>query len=219
MGEGAFLISALLIAAGFAIYWFYGRARTERESALLHLVQRLTAKELVTGSLEAELKEVIRERDDIVLDRFDRLIEHSTVLDLEQGMSMEEFFRLVAERLAGRLKVPAPVLLERLLARERESSTVLSPGLAIPHVIVEGEGMFEVLLARSRQGITFAKDAQPVRSVFVLVGTRDKHNFHLRALSAIAQVVQEPGFEKKWMAARGEQALRDVVLLGERKRA
>ncbi|MGB2755372.1 MAG: amino acid permease [Phycisphaerae bacterium] len=219
MGEGAFLISALLIAAGFAIYWFYGRARTERESALLHLVQRLTAKELVTGSLEAELKEVIRERDDIVLDRFDRLIEHSTVLDLEQGMSMEEFFRLVAERLAGRLKVPAPVLLERLLARERESSTVLSPGLAIPHVIVEGEGMFEVLLARSRQGITFAKDAQPVRSVFVLVGTRDERNFHLRALSAIAQVVQEPGFEKKWMAARGEQALRDVVLLGERKRA
>ncbi|MGB3194064.1 MAG: amino acid permease, partial [Phycisphaerae bacterium] len=191
MGEGAFLISALLIAAGFAIYWFYGRARTERESALLHLVQRLTAKELVTGSLEAELKEVIRERDDIVLDRFDRLIEHSTVLDLEQGMSMEEFFRLVAERLAGRLKVPAPVLLERLLARERESSTVLSPGLAIPHVIVEGEGMFEVLLARSRQGITFAKDAQPVRSVFVLVGTRDERNFHLRALSAIAQVVQE----------------------------
>ena len=218
MGEGAFLISALLIAAGFAIYWFYGRARTERESALLHLIQRLTAKELVTGSLEAELKEVIRERDNIVQDRFDRLIEHGTVLDLEQGMSMEEFFRLVAERLAGRLKVPAPVLLERLLARERESSTVLSPGLAIPHVIVEGEGMFEVLLARSRQGITFAKDAQPVRSVFVLVGTRDERNFHLRALSAIAQVVQEPGFEKKWMAARGEQALRDIVLLGERKR-
>jgi len=218
MGEGAFLISALLVAVGFATYWFYGRARTERESALLHLLQRITAKELVTGSLEAELKEVIRERDNIVLDRFDRLIEHGTVLDLEQGMSMEEFFRLVAERLAGRLKVPAPVLLERLLARERESSTVLSPGLAIPHVIVEGEGMFEVLLARSRQGITFAKDAQPVRSVFVLVGTRDERNFHLRALSAIAQVVQEPGFEKKWMAAQGEQALRDVVLLGERQR-
>ncbi len=27
MGEGAFLISAILIAAGFVIYWFYGRAR------------------------------------------------------------------------------------------------------------------------------------------------------------------------------------------------
>ena len=79
--------------------------------------------------------------------------------------------------------------------------------------------MFEVLLARSRQGITFAKDAQPVHAVFVLAGTRDERNFHLRALAAIAQIVQAPAFEKKWLAARGEQALRDVVLLGERQRA
>jgi mannitol/fructose-specific phosphotransferase system IIA component (Ntr-type) len=218
MGEQAFLISALLIAVGFGAYWFYGRPRVQRESALLHLIQRITDKKLVTGSLEAELKDVIRERDEIVLDRFDRLVEKSAVLDLEEGLSAEAFFARVAEALASRIGTSAATLRNRLLERERESSTVLRPGLAIPHVVIDGEKTFEVLLARSRQGIRFSEDAPPVHSAFVLVGTRDERNFHLRALSAIAQIVQSPGFEKKWLAARGEQALRDAVLLGERKR-
>lgn len=218
MGIEAFTISAALVAVGFGAYWFYGRARVQQESALLHLLERLTDKELVTGTLEAELKEVIRERDRIVLDRFDRLVEGSVVLDLEEGLDAEAFFARVAEALAPRVGTGAAALRDCLLERERESSTVLRPGLAIPHVVIEGEKTFDILLARSRPGIRFAEDAPPVHSAFVLVGTRDERNFHLRALSAIAQIVQAPGFEKKWLSARGEQALRDAVLLEERKR-
>ena len=219
MGEEAFLISALLVLLGFCTYWFYGRARTTRESALLHLIERITARELVTGSLEAELKDVIRERDDIQGDRFDRLVEGSAVLDLEEALGVEDFFRRAAEELAVRVGVPAPVLLERLLAREKGSSTVIGHGLAIPHVVIEGERTFDILLARARGGIRFAEGTPDVHAAFILIGTRDERNFHLRALAAIAQVVQEPDFERKWLAARGEQGLRDVVLLGERRRS
>ncbi|MFP4058787.1 MAG: amino acid permease [Candidatus Brocadiia bacterium] len=218
MGEEAFAISAVLVLAGFATYWFYGRRGGERESALLHLIERLTAKELVRGSLEAELKQIIRERDEIVEDRFDRVIEACPVLDCEGPTSAGELFARVGEALGPRLGVEAGQLRELLVAREAESSTVLGPGLAIPHVVVEGEGKFEVLLARCRQGVRFSPQAPAVRAVFVLVGTRDERNFHLRALSAVAQVVQDPDFEGRWRAARGEQALRDVVLLAKRRR-
>lgn len=218
MGQEAFLMSMLLISVGFAVYWFYGRARTQRESALLHLIERITARELVTGSLEAELKDIIRERDEIVLDRFDHIIEKSTTIDLDEAMPVEDFFGLVAEKMAGRLRISKPALLELLVAREAESSTVLRPGLAIPHIVIEGEKTFDILLARSREGIVFSEDAPRVHLAFVLVGTRDERNFHLRVLSAIAQIVQSHGFDKKWMRARGEQALRDVVLLAERQR-
>ena len=125
---------------------------------------------------------------------------------------------LVAEKMEERLKVRPRQLLERLVKREKESSTVLRAGLAIPHIIIEGEHQFDILLARSRQGIVFSEDAPAVHSAFVLVGTSDERNFHLRALSAIAQIVQDSRFEKRWMAARGEQALRDIILLGERRR-
>ena len=95
---------------------------------------------------------------------------------------------------------------------------MLNPSLAIPHVVIQGERTFEILLARSREGIAFSDHAPRVHAVFVMVGTRDERNFHLRALAAVAQIVRDPDFMRRWMAARNEQALRDVVLLGDRSR-
>jgi len=218
MGVEAFAISALLAVSGFCLYWFYGRARVQRESALLHLVHRVMAKELVSVSLENELRAIIRERDEIVVDRFDTIIEDSIVIDTTESVSAKDLFGMVAERLSDRIDVDQQKLFAALMAREEESSTVISSGLAVPHVVVEGQGVFEVTLARSRSGFVFGADSAPVYSVFVLVGSKDERNFHLQVLSAVAQIVQERDFEKRWLAARGEQGLRDLVLLGERKR-
>jgi len=218
MGMEALLISCLLIIAAIFIYWFYGRIRANREYALLHLIERVTAKELTSYSLESELREIIRERDDIIKDRFDNIVEECVVLDIQEAVSLEEFFSRAADAMSGRLKLDPLVLFNLLIEREKETSTVLNPDLAIPHIIIEGEKAFDILLARSRKGISFSPDYPNVHTVFVLAGTRDERNFHLRVLSAIAQIVQDPTFEKKWMEARNKQALRDIVLLGKRKR-
>ena len=218
MGLEAFFIASALMVVGFLIYWFYGRPRAERESALIHLIERITAKELVTGNLEAELKRVIRDRDEIVLDRFDRIIEDCVVIDVTHSLPIEELFRIASHKLSPRLRTSAQTLSEALSARENESSTLIAPYLAVPHVVVEGQGRFEVVLARSKKGFRFSPDKQAVHCVFLLIGTRDQRNFHLQALSAIAQVVQEPEFDEKWLRARGTQGLRDVVLLAERRR-
>ena len=71
---------------------------------------------------------------------------------------------------------------------------------------------------QSLKRIVFPDAELPVHDVFVLVGTRDERNFHLKALSAIAQIVQDPAFHGKWMAAKGPEALRDIFLLGDRMR-
>lgn len=218
MGREALLISVIFIVGGLFIYWFYGRIRTSQEYALLHLIERITAKELTTHSLETELKEIIRERDEIVKDRFDHIIEESPVLDINQAIKLEEFFRLVAESMSDRLDIKADVLFQSLINRERENTTVLNPDLAVPHIIIDGEHKFDILLARCKQGILFSKKAPKVHSVFVLVGTRDERNFHLRALASIAQIVQEFSFERKWMKAKNKETLRDIVLLGKRRR-
>lgn len=218
MGPSALLTSALLICGGFLVYRRYGRKTTDREYALLHLVERLTAKELVTGTLEDELKGIIRERDQMVRDRFDRMIERCVVMDIDESIGLEEFFDSVAERIAEATPFRREAIRDLLLERERESSTVLAHGLAIPHIVVEGDHYFDVLLVRCSGGVIFNEKSPPVHAVFVLFGTPDERNFHLRALAAIAQVVQDEDFEKRWLAARNEQALRDVVLLAERKR-
>jgi amino acid transporter/mannitol/fructose-specific phosphotransferase system IIA component (Ntr-type) len=218
MGRDALLISAFLILSALIVYWFYGRIRATREFALLYLIQRITAKELVSRTLESELKEIIRERDAIIEDRFDQVIEKSSIIDLEGSHRVEEFFTIMSTYMSKRLNVDAEVLYALLMDREKESSTAITNFLAIPHIIIEGENKFNIFLARCRQGIYFSQTADNIQAVFVLVGTRDERNFHLRALSAIAQIVHDPRFEERWVKAKSKEDLRDIVLLGKRRR-
>lgn len=218
MGITPLLITGIFAGCGLLWYWIYVRPRTNRQSALIHIVERITAKELAGHTLENELKEILMERDNIIEDRFDRLIKGCDILDVKGSPRMEEFLKLVAQTLSPRLKVDAEELFNLLMARERESATAIHPGLAIPHVIVNGTHKFDILLARCREGITFSDALPPVRIIFVLVGSTDERNFHLRALMAIAQIAQGPDFERNWLGARNEEELRHIILLSSRRR-
>jgi len=218
MGKEALFISFVLIVSGIFVYWFYGRIRTNREYALLHLIERVTSREITKYSLEAELREIIRERDDITKDRFDNIIEDCAVLDIKESIPVENFFKLVADTLADKLKIESYEILNLLNEREMQSSTVLRANLAIPHIIIEGQHVFDILIARCKEGVIFSDLEPNVQAVFVIAGTKDERNFHLFSLSAIAQIVQDPNFEKKWIAAKSKEALRDIVLLGKRRR-
>jgi mannitol/fructose-specific phosphotransferase system IIA component (Ntr-type) len=57
-----------------------------------------------------------------------------------------------------------------------------------------------------------------VHAVFVLAGTPDQRTFHLRALSAITQIVHDPGFAARWGDAEGARALRAILLSADRRR-
>jgi amino acid transporter/mannitol/fructose-specific phosphotransferase system IIA component (Ntr-type) len=218
IGKHAIPIISILIATGLFIYWFYGRIRTSREYALLYLIERITAKELTTHSLEDELKEIIRERDEIIKDRFDDVIENCSVLDIERKINIEELFRLISDLMADKLNVSSDILYRLLIEREKESTTAITPSVAIPHIIIEGKNKFDILIVRCHHGVYFSENAPSVKTIFVLIGSKDERNFHLRSLAAIAQIVQDINFEKSWMCAKNKEALRDIVLLGKRRR-
>ncbi|MCD6176624.1 MAG: amino acid permease [Candidatus Cloacimonetes bacterium] len=218
MGTIPLIMTSVFIISGLLWYWFYGSIRSNKESALLQLVKRIKAKDLVTTSLDTELKEIIRERDNITKDRFDELIESAVVLDIDKSVSKEEFFHTIADKVCVNIDKSSDYFYKKLLEREAESSTVLTDSLAIPHIIIEGEKKFNILLARCKEGIYFNDEAQKVNTVFVITGTHDERNFHLQSLAAIAQIVQDSNFEKKWLKAKNIEALRDIVLLGDRRR-
>ncbi|MFO7753233.1 MAG: PTS sugar transporter subunit IIA [Desulfobacteraceae bacterium] len=197
------------------------RFDADQEEAMLQLVEKATAKELSEKPLQPEVKDIIsRETHKAVhkKDRFDYIVENCRILDIKQAMDKEEFFQLVSGELSESLRIPASELYDLLAKREQEVSTVLAPGLAVPHIIVDGENRFSLLAVRCRKGIEFSRSAPPVYAAFVLAGTRDERTFHLQALSAIAQIVLDPRFEQKWTRAKNRKALRQVLLDAERKR-
>ena len=218
MGSTTYAITTAFILSGALWYMVYVRPRVNKEFALIHIIERITAKELTTNYLQSELKEILRERDNIVDDRFDHLIKECVILDFEKLMGMKEFFRRSADSLSKELQDDAGKMLSLLMTREKESSTVIRPALAIPHIVIGGKGKFKILLARCKEGIVFPGIKEKVHIVFILAGSVDERNFHLRALAAIAEIAQDVNFDKKWLSAKNIEELRDIILLAERKR-
>ncbi len=218
MGRVPLLITGGFIAVSAGWFGLYVSKRVGRASAIMHIVERVTARELKTVTLENELRDILIERDDIIEDRFDRLIRQCPILDTKGGRSAEDVFRQVSAILAERLQTDEYVLFEKFLHREAQGGTVVQPGFAIPHIVVEGENKFDILLIRAVDGIDFPHAPDPVRIMFVLAGSRDERNYHLRALMAIAQISQEKDFEQRWLDARDTAAIRNLILLSTRKR-
>jgi APA family basic amino acid/polyamine antiporter len=203
-----------------ALTWYliYVKRKISRDSALMFVVERVTDRQIATGSLREELREIIKEREEIIEDEFDAFIKNALILDLPDQTSFDDFVKIAAQGLDQRLHIGTDNLMRLFIEREKQSCTALRPGLAIPHIIVEGENRFDILLVRAKQGILFPDAEEPVHIVFALIGSKDMRNFHLRALMAIAQITEQHGFDQKWLKAQSIHDLRDIVLLGQRTR-
>ncbi len=218
MGVLTLAMTATFIAAALVWYLLYVRPKITRASALMYIVERVTDRQIATDSLREELREVVKEREEIIEDDFDHLIKDAMVLDFEEIMQFDDFVQIASEKLSNRLGVEKRKFIQLFIEREKQSCTALRPGLAIPHIVLEGKDKFDVLLVRAKEGIIFPDAPEPVHIIFVLVGTQDRRRSHLRALMAIAQISQDPDFDTMWHKAGTTEDLRDIVLLGKRKR-
>ena len=218
MGLVAVEISISLLFLAFMVYFLYGRKRHKIEFALLHLVERVINRKMTDNALEKELKRVIISRDEIKIDRFHELAEDSIILDLNEKTKLDVFLDVVAEKVANQIGLEREEIIELFKEREREGSTAITPFVAIPHIIIPGSNKFKLVIVRCKEGIEFTSENDKVRAVFVLFGTKDERTFHLKALSAIAHIVQNPHFEKTWINAKDKNQLKDIILLSERKR-
>jgi len=218
LGFAAIEYSLFFVVSGLLIYVFYGRRHGGREYALLHIVERITDRKLTGYTLETELREIIHDRDDVIRDRFDELVHKAPVLDLEGPLELDEFFQRTGDAFCSNLRMCSEDFTDLLRNREEQSSTALTDFIAIPHIVIDGDGVFELLIVRCREGVVFAPGKPGVKAIFVLIGTLDERLFHLQALSAIAQITHNDDFERQWLLAKHEDELRDVLLLGKRRR-
>ena len=218
MGKVPLIITGIFFLATLIWYLAFSRARNKTESALIHIVERISSSSIKSTGLSDELREILIERDNIIEDRFDRIIKNARIIDLEEKIEMDELFRLLAKDFSSPGGCSEEELLKMLYDREKESTTVIQEGLAIPHIVTRGDHQFEIVVVRSKEGIIFNSTDAPVHVVFALAGSKDERNFHLKALMAIAQIVQSPDFLTKWMKVKTKDDLRNLILLAERAR-
>jgi len=217
MGLASIEVSLGLLLLSFGMYFFYGRRHASIEYALQHILEPLLKRNLTADALEKELYHSIYNRDEVVHDAFDEILKKADAMDLPPGSAKADLLAVVTRALEKRIPISGRRIRAQFIEREAQGSCVVTPFVAIPHIVVEGKGLFQMLLVRSREGIEF-EPGTLVQAFFVMAGSRDMRNMHLKALAAIGHIVQHPEFEKRWAAARNEVQLKDILLLSERVR-
>ncbi len=180
-------------------------------------VERVTADGLLGREIESELWDVTRKEDRYHKDRLLHIIESCTIIDIQEHIFSVKLFDRVARSLARVQGFKPEVIKEKLINREREAVTALKPDFAIPHIIVEGEGLFDLIVVRGKNGVFFSEKFPEVTSVFVISGTQDQWHFYLRTLAVIAKVVRTSEFFEKWKSAPGKKELRELLLKRAKK--
>jgi mannitol/fructose-specific phosphotransferase system IIA component (Ntr-type) len=117
------------------------------------------------------------------------------------------------------LKIDKEDIFKKLMDRELKYGTTISEDVAIPHIVIDGEKIFHLYILRSLKGVYFDDEHQSIKTIFVLIGTLDERNFHLRALASLAQIVTDEHFVDKWCRAKHCEDLKDLMLLSKRRRS
>jgi PTS system nitrogen regulatory IIA component len=82
-----------------------------------------------------------------------------------------------------------------LVKREQVHTTVITPGVAIPHGTVEGLKRMHVILGISPGGIPFcATKEDPVHVFFTILSPAGREAEHIKLLARVSRLIGHPGF-------------------------
>ena len=86
---------------------------------------------------------------------------------------------------------------EAVMKREQEQSTLLAPGLAMPHARLDGLPRPYVAIATSADGIRLPDSEVPVRLVILALVPKDQPALYLQLLQSLVRTAQAPDTPRK----------------------
>ncbi len=114
---------------------------------------------------------------------------------------------------AGRLgKASRQEIIKAVIKREKEASTGMGKGVAIPHVKHPAIKDVIATIGQSSTGIDFsALDKQPVYSVILLLSPADNPEKHLQAMENIFKHLQQEKFRRFLRQSQMTEQIEDLL--------
>lgn len=93
-------------------------------------------------------------------------------------------------------------------AREKESTTGIGEGIAIPHAKTAAVKKPAIVFGRSTEGIEYESlDGQPAHLFFMIAATEGANKTHLEALSRLSSFLMDPEFRNVLMNAKNNEEI------------
>jgi mannitol/fructose-specific phosphotransferase system IIA component (Ntr-type) len=104
-------------------------------------------------------------------------------------------------------------ILKAVIEREKEASTGMGKGVAVPHVKHNAVTDVVVTVGLSATGIDFsALDKQPVYSVILLISPTDNPDRHLQAMESVFKHLQRDKFRKFLRQSQTAEQIKDLLI-------
>ncbi|MBQ4817233.1 fructose-specific PTS transporter subunit EIIC [Bacillus pumilus] len=101
---------------------------------------------------------------------------------------------------------------EAVINREKQSSTGIGEGIAIPHAKTASVKEPAIAFGRSVAGVDYESlDAQPSHLVFMIAATEGANNTHLEALSRLSTLLMREEIRKQLLEAASEDEIIDII--------
>ena len=114
---------------------------------------------------------------------------------------------------AGRLgKGNCREIIKAVIKREKEASTGMGKGIAVPHIKHPAVKNVVATIGLSSAGIDFsALDKQPVHSVILLISPADDPDSHLQAMESIFKHLHNERFRSFLRQCRSAEHIEDLI--------
>ncbi len=132
-----------------------------------------------------------------------------------EGEKREDIIReLVAALVQAKVVKAKDVedIVQRLIEREKQGSTGIGKGIAVPHIKHPGVNRIVGTIGCSQKGVDFAAlDKAPVFSVLLMLSPPDNPDRHLEAMESLFGHLQRDIFRKFLRQASSREMLVDLI--------
>ncbi|MBM7635166.1 PTS fructose transporter subunit IIABC [Geomicrobium sediminis] len=145
--------------------------------------------------------------------RITELLKQTTIVLDVNSQSKQEVIEELIQTLndAGAIE-DTDLFKEAILQREREGSTGIGEGVAIPHAKSKAVTTPAIAFGRSSAGIDYdSLDGQPAHLFFMIAASEGAHSDHLQTLSRLASLLMGAEFRDSLLHASSEEEILSII--------
>ena len=143
------------------------------------------------------------------MEKWERILDPSHVL---VGLKAQRNFDAIREVASVLVEVGAASDLKRF-QREKEASTGIGKGVAVPHAHEDGIERQLLAIGISQKGVDFgALDGEPVRIIALLATPRKHQKQHMKLLASLSRLLQNRDVRESLVAAADSAEVVDIFM-------
>lgn len=227
MGMVSIVFTAAITILSVAWYYYYAYGKIDRHGAIYHVHERLG--QYKDRGLEHEMRNIMQEKGLKEEDPYELVVSKAGVLDVSDSrVTYEEIIRKASQDLSLKLQVDQERLINEFSSMSDFGAIPIGEGAALNHTRLDVEAEPELFIVRVKNGIKLAdrykNDSASIPedkngklyAIFFLVSSEGNATQHLRFLAHMAEIIDQDNFLQRWLDAKNEGELREILLRDER---